>query len=636
MKKIDREKPLAEQFCSIDFSTFQCGDEYVIAYRDRKDECSYSQGHSGYKIASIGHFRHGIAIAHVDSQKDCLVNTHCEVIYDSLATPHHCDIKICRVLEGFKIMWEEDVAAPGKDWQWVNKDCIIQEHLIIANANKDYHTDICNYPYGVNPEKGKIIRFGNRFYDFETYDLLFSLPSTLKILEHTSLNKISIDVFDKEDFKDFIIIDSQYFRDLIVKVCDSKIISFYEFPIINDEKIKRLLEPLKTDQRVYLQYWGLDAQKYINYLFEDGGRHHGEKRLKQCINPQFNLFAEFEELRDFFTIAKQNHDSLASSNKIDWIAHIRSKADFSREEILVRFGSNYYIICYCNSDIICSKFYLFDIDGYLINIDGYDDIRELCQKGFYEGREQYHDFIFNRNNLHGIAYFGRRSSTSTYKECILFQDNQLLGAEGIRSRNSLELQIGIDIPNFIETSHWGSLLYYKPNVEKEMVSAICVYNGDKNSIDDFDDSDDCDFYAGINNKLEKVYVNDRLPITTVIDKYLYKLPNNYCVYNIDHPIYDCYRGEYFWQEPIVWRDWDCNHYSTEKINIATKEASDETEAYIKELCKSGNPYIKHIEKLYALSDSSESYYLFEYRPFGKMDNEGNITYEFGDPSKIEL
>jgi hypothetical protein len=73
-------------------------------------------------------------------------------------------------------------------------------------------------------------------------------------------------------------------------------------------------------------------------------------------------------------------------------------------------------------------------------------------------------------------------------------------------------------------------------------------------------------------------------------------------------------------------------YSINKIKYATEEAIKKTQHCLLENCRAANPYITNIKEIKKLGN----YFLFEYRPFGKIDSHGNITYEFGDPQDIKL
>jgi len=111
MNKIDFSRPLAEQYRYIDFDTFESNDIYVLISVGKYPPRIH------YYTARVEHFRQGIAIAHTQNC-NYLINTHCEILRtNAIDTPRHiANVQVQRALNGFKVSWEEECSAPGKDF----------------------------------------------------------------------------------------------------------------------------------------------------------------------------------------------------------------------------------------------------------------------------------------------------------------------------------------------------------------------------------------------------------------------------------------------------------------------------------------------------------------------------------------
>lgn len=176
----------------IDFETFKEGDEYYVGYSSNR--CAR------YK-AKIGSFRRGVAIAHLINPpreySDVLVNVRCEIVY----CPHgvRCIYEeITRQLGGtYLVKGIKDISAPGKDWYWVDNEYVIDE---------GYFTDsVYDYPMSIPYERGKIIKYGNTFYDLESYDVICGGPEESFFYIDSELIGGKCDVHDTRFFKKLII-----------------------------------------------------------------------------------------------------------------------------------------------------------------------------------------------------------------------------------------------------------------------------------------------------------------------------------------------------------------------------------------------------------------------------------------------
>lgn len=626
MHKIDSQQPLDEQYGSIDFTTFQCGDEYVIArvYRREKE----------YLKAHIDYFRHGIAIAH-KGNRDCLINTRCEIIFEETASSRRSGINICRAFEGFKIMWEEDVAAPGKDFDWRPKEVIIPEHRIAANAYEHYNAKIYEYPYDITPpERGLIIRFGNKFYDFETYDYLYTIPNTVQFFTECTRynlynvysdrdydNKPSVQVYKKDDFDAYIVKDAQYYRNIIVKVHDHKIISWYPLPCIEEEPLRDISYQNYSEDLGTNPLDSLNADKYIQYIFSDD-----KIELNPHIDKTFNIFTQFPELREAFDTFHAKQSQIFRKTGKEYVGVIRG----SNVYLVVRFIYNGFIICnyddypcyssYKRRDL--SKFYVFNDRGNILNLTGYDEI-DVVQSNVHS-----EELMFNRKNEYGIACIGTYNSNNIeLREKVLFiYDEDDVKYKDIRIKPSVGIGITCGNPEcrFLKQILIDDKFYIR-DIEREKASAIGIYKWETIGISFREDFSDSVLYAGIPYPLSKIEVDDELRLAPIIDDYLYKLPNNSLVSKYI-PIRD----------NVLYREYMHTMYSIDTIKQATQTSIEKTRKRLEECCKKGNPYVVRIKEIKKFSNSYTQYYLFEYRPYGKIDSKGNITYLSGAPDKIEL
>lgn len=622
MHKIDSQQPLDEQYGSIDFTTFQCGDEYVIArvYRREKE----------YLKAHIDYFRHGIAIAHIGGI-ECLINIHCEIVFEGSASSRCSGINICRALEGFKIMWEEDVAAPGKDFDWRPKEVIIPEHRIAANAYEQYNAKIYDYPYGTTPpERGLIIRFDNKFYDFETYDFLFSIPNTVQFFKECSRynlynvysdcdydNKPSVQVYKKDDFDTYIVKDAQYYRNIIVKVEGNKIISWYPLPCIEEEPLRDISYQNYSEDLGANPLDKLNADKYIQYIFSDD-----KIELNPHIDKTFNIFTQFPELREAFDTFQSQ---IFRKTGKEYVGVIYENGVY----LVVRFIYKGFIICNYNkypSDNrrVFSKFYVFSDSGNILNLTGYDEI-DVVQSNVHGEA-----LMFNRENEYGIANIGvfdSKSKNIELRENVLFTyDEDDVEYKDIHIKPSVGIGLTCGNPdNRVLRQILIEDKFYIRDIEQEKASAIGIYKWKPMDLGYRQDFSDSVLYAGLPYQLSKIEVDDELRLAPIIDDYLYKLPNNSLVSKYI-PIKD----------NILYREYMYTMYSIDTIKQATQTSIEKTRKRLEECCKKGNPYVVRIKEILKLSGSYTKYYLFEYRPFGKIDSKGNITYKFGAPDKIEL
>ena len=617
MNVIDNNISLSEQFHPINFETFQCGDEYVIA-RIYKDDMKYY-------IASVDYFRHGIAIVHT-SNGDCLINTHCVIIFEEHANSRRSDITINRTLDGFKISWEEDVAAPGKDFQWRDKECIIPEHQIVANAYEIYNTHIYDYPWGIAPEKGLIIRFDNNFYDFETYDLLFSIPKTLQLCKESICNiynvyadcdyikKKDVQIYTNDEFDKFIVKDTKYYKNIIVKVQGHKIVSWYPLPGIEEQPLKDISYQ-NHDEKIDMDpFKGLASYKYIKYIFSNDNR-----ELGSHINRTFNLFSQFPELKTGIDAYRELRQHSIKKLGKEYVGVINGE----RIQLIIRLLDAGFVI-FNYSDYrreILSKYYVFDRDGNILNLSGYDDIDVALLASSYE----YEVLIFNRGNDYGIANIGLYGSKIELREKVIYSYDK----DSEERETPIYPPVGIEVVGRpIDCRRPGKKLledrFYLRDIEQEKASAIGVYKWIAINYGFGRDFSETTFYAGLPYLLSKVDVDKELELTPLIEGYLYQLPNKQKASKYVKICNQIFYREFY------------RAYSTDTIKHATKESVEKTQKQIDEYCSKGSPYVVRIKEIKKFCDSYTQYYLFEYRPFGKIDSNGNITYEFGDPQDIKL
>ena len=595
MNKIDCNKTLAEQFHPIDFSSFQCGDAYVIRNK-RTDK---------YTKACIDHFWHGIAIAHYGNY-DCLINIYCEIIY----TPAHHgwgkgDVFIKRHIQGYEIYGEVDIAAPGKDFQWVEKSIgKIDETFIQQMAVGTYQSSVIRSSACDQYEQGKLICFNNVFYDYSTREYKFTIPSTLKFYKKGTkcfIEDINGYVFNKDDFKEFTIEDTQYYRNLIVKVDNSKIISFYPFPVIEEEPLRDISYQNYSDEPCIDSFYGLDAKKYVNYLFADNN-----KELRPTIENNFNLLNTFPELKNCFNNERIRHDDILCKYGKDNIVHINERDGSGK--LLIRFIPNGFIIQYNSSYRNYSKHYVFNEKGDLLNTNGYDKVEVVAN-----------NLMFRRGKVYGIGCVGIYDCDRgiELKEKNIYTCDNI---EETTAMNRKNFHIGLTCGEAEYVNDYWLNHYYKRNLEMEKAAAICIFSWKGDGPGFRKDFTNSTFYAGIPYVLKKENIDEVLPLEPIIENYLYKLPNNRVVD----------RNSILF--PFWYREFEYCMYSIDKIKYATEEAIKKTQHSLLENCRAANPYITNIKEIKKLGN----YFLFEYRPFGKIDSKGNITYEFGDPSNIEL
>ena len=614
MNKIDFSRPLAEQYHYINFDTFESGDKYVLI------SVGKYVSRIKYFMATVEHFRRGIAIAHTGNG-DCLINTHCEIIFEDQASSRHSDITIDRVIDGFRITWEEDVAAPGKDFDWRDRETYITENSLLTLAQQSDNPFIypsCNKD-GIPYERGKYIKFGSDIYDFETYLPISHNPSTLHIYKRKIINnriftnKISDkeindgEVFCKADFNGFIIKDTQYFRNLIVKVNNSKILSFYPFPVIEEKPLKDISYQNYTEGLSINSFWGLNADKYVDYLFDDA-----KKELRSTIGKKFNLFEIFPELKDYFKAGEYQHMEILCKYDIDCLVHIYKRD--SGDRLLIRFIHNGFIILLNSSYRNYSKHYVFNHKGDLLNTNGYDEVDVADD-----------NLMFRRGKDYGIgSVINNVGREVELREKIIYTCNSIEEATLISGGKHKNFHIGLTCGNADYVDDHLHYPYYKRNLEMEKAAAICIFSWNSEGIGFRPDYTNSVFYAGIPYVLKKENIDEVLPLEPIIENYLYKLPNNRVVD----------RNSILF--PFWYREFEYCMYSIDKIKHATEEAIKKTQHRLLENCRKANPYVTNIKEIKKLSDSQTKYFLFEYRPIGKIDSNGNITYELGDPQDIKL
>ena len=615
MNIIDYHKPLSEQYHSIDFKNFASGDTYVLSYRDR------------YLTATIGHFRHGVAIARTD-ECDYLINTKCEVLYCKEQVIYRISGEhIQRSLKGFKIMYEEDVSAPGKDSDnWQKREYYMSEDSLTSKYKIEPSLIENDLPY----ERGKIIQFGNSFYDFETYDYLFSIPPTSVI--STVNYEGFIDSYDGDgrvydSDTCFNIQDSQYYKDILVKVNEHKIEAYYPFNVIDDSRINSLFHNNSVDECRIDVFDAFEANKYVKRLFQD------DYSLNPDIEKPYNLFNEFPELKRAFEVGFKIHKELLDRFGIDCIAEINGKANYGNR-IAIRFvstGIQYFILrTYIpnSNSLRKSKKYVFHSNGDLLSTSGYDKlaVTQLNMQSI---------MIFERDQEKGIAKVVRSNSqnyTFELQEKVLIDLNEKNENENDHSWHVIALTSSNLYQDYEEEYvHSYDSSGVRRNMECEDVAAIGIIRmGWENHRMNYDLSKSV-FYADLNSILEIENYNGLIRLEPIIDGYLYQLPDNHIV-NRQSTISN-----------IIFREFQYKTYdgvrrrcSDPIIKIATPETIRLTQFHLQIRFKGGNPYVTHIEKLEKLSNNTTQYYLFEYRPFGKMDSKGNISYEYGDPEKVLL
>lgn len=613
MNKIDFSRPLAEQYRYIDFDTFESDDIYVLISVGKYPPRIH------YYTARVEHFRQGIAIAHTQNC-NYLINTHCEILRtNAINTPRHiANVQVQRALNGFKVSWEEECSAPGKDFDWQDKETYITEDSLLTLAQQSDNPSIypsCNKE-GIPYERGKCIKYGNKIYDFETYLPLFSVPPTLHIFKREIINnrffknKIADkeindgEVFNEADFNKFIIKDTQYYRNLIVEVYKNKITSFYPFPVIDEGPLKDISYQNYTEGLEIRSFEGLEGDKYANYLFDDE-----KKELRHTIGDKFNLFKVFPDLRDYFKAGELQHIDILHKYGKDCLVYINKRRDHDR--LLIRFIRNGFMIRLNSSYRNYSKYYVFNCKGDLLNTKGYDEV-DVANN----------NLMFRRGKDYGIGSVGiyNVGGEVELREKIIYTCNSIEEATLICGDKQKNFRIGLTCRNADYVDDHLHCPYYKRNLEMEKAAAICIYSWKSEGLGFRPDYTNSVFYAGIPYVLKKENIDEVLPLEPIIENYLYKLPNNRVVD----------RNSILF--PFWYREFEYCMYSIDKIKYATEEAIKKTQHSLLENCRAANPYITNIKEIKKLGN----YFLFEYRPIGKIDSHGNITYEFGDPQDIKL
>lgn len=394
MNIIDPKKSLSEQYRSIDFDNFELGDTYVLVYRGQ------------FLLAKVGHFRKGIAIAH-NNEGDYLINTACEILYDGRQYTYRISKKqIQRSLNGFKIMWEEDVSAPGKDDYWQPRYSFISE-ISVASEHKIRSSYVgYNVPY----ERGKIIKFGNSFYDFETYDYLFAIPDNVDSFVNDACRLYdSYDndgrVYDEEVCFDLKNISSN--RNINEEESNKWSRAISSLYVINERPKFKIFE---NDLSKYcIDVFNLfSAEKYVERLFSSD-----KKILNSKLDLCFNIFNEFPELRKAFDIGFKQHAEIMSQYGIDSIGKIDS-SNSSYGSLRIQFiqsECNFFVINY-ESELDSSKKYVFNSNGDLLSVNGYDNICIIKQGRFCK-------LMFKRGEDLGIMtinHFGQANKDVTISE----------------------------------------------------------------------------------------------------------------------------------------------------------------------------------------------------------------------------
>lgn len=218
----------------IDFETFKEGDEYFVGYASNRVAI--------FK-ARIGSFRKGVAIAHLVSPvrefSDVLINVRCEIVF----TPGggRCiSESISRILGGeYLVKGEKDISAPGKDWHWVDHEYIVNE--------TNFRGAVYDYPMLIPYERGKVVRYGNTFYDLESYDVICSGPDTPSFHIDSDLIDGKCDVYD-----------TRFFKQLIIEVNEGKIIKWTDITehVEGDEYRDDYAKKIKNLSDIYLNcHW---------------------------------------------------------------------------------------------------------------------------------------------------------------------------------------------------------------------------------------------------------------------------------------------------------------------------------------------------------------------------------------------
>ena len=152
----------------IDFTSFKPGDYYEIA----SDKNIYS--------ATVGDFRKGIAVAKTD-EFDCLIDVNCRIVYQPAPHSYRWGYtrdtrpEIIRELGGrYRVTHYRDMSAPGKDsfyrewYSYINED---------GSMDGRVKPTIPPYPMTSPYERGRVVRYENKFYDLETYKVLCEFPN---------------------------------------------------------------------------------------------------------------------------------------------------------------------------------------------------------------------------------------------------------------------------------------------------------------------------------------------------------------------------------------------------------------------------------------------------------------------------
>lgn len=315
----------------IDFSTFKEGDKYYIGYPNSPHlYCAY-----------IGSFRKGVAIAKLITKfreaDDVLINIKCEIIYTpgkgrSIGATIHRELGGKYIVEA-----EQDTAAPGKDYHYVDIRYTIDESCFMDK--------VYDYPMNVPYERGKIVRYKNTFYDLETYNVICGGPDndTFKIDSELVDGKCQIH-------------DSKHFKKLLVEVNNGDIIKYSN---ITDEIFP---ENIRTDITRRLKNYANNYLNFPNGLFQGGQfyndmdkaiRSFGDKTPPKQISDNHNFQKWFYAAKTLFDICK----------RFDY--EIQPKYYTGIGSLILKYIEGNVIIRYSAGR---SFDYLYDLNGNLLHI----------------------------------------------------------------------------------------------------------------------------------------------------------------------------------------------------------------------------------------------------------------------------
>lgn len=339
----------------IDFKTFMAGDKYNISWVQShiRQEKYHYQKIKIFHNAIISDFRKGIAIASVyngGDTFDCLINIKCEVLYMPSAyfgsRSEGCTIY--REKGGKYIVKSyQDTAAPGKDshWQGPFTDEVLDEY---AGKRRE---EIIGYPMEIPYERGKLVNYGNTFYDLETYEPKFSYPDSPSFsIDSNFINGVCR------------IHDKKYFKKILVEVENGEIKSYLNITAFHSILLVSPIEVFSKAEDLLLETW------VSNNLLSKVQSLLSKKERNLNIIPEFMTALKK---------AKGIHDYILNLYNLNWTWEWGGA-----NSIRVHFYEYFYIIQNLN-------YYIYDLEGILQHQDPYKSLYPIKGVSYLKHKNSY-------------------------------------------------------------------------------------------------------------------------------------------------------------------------------------------------------------------------------------------------------